>query len=137
MTESVRLKPKAFWKEIDLILENVKEWVLNNCVRRDYQCCGRASDILYKLFIDWGIKKYEDEGLDPYIVMGFIRGLGHYWVEIAGFIFDPTVMQFDPEPTIEEYSKGFKVVEESYVLEWNSKRLLNTCKSIRPDIYKE
>ena len=135
MIENVILKPKAFWKEIDSILEDVKEWVLDNCVESDYQCCGRASEILYRLFIDWGIEKYKDEDLGPYIVMGIIRGIGHYWVEIAGFIFDPTAMQFDPEPTIEEYSKGMDSIEDDFNYILSSERLLDVCKSIRPAIY--
>jgi hypothetical protein len=137
MIENIILKPEAFWKEIDLMLENVKKWVLENCVERDYQCCGKASDILYRLFIDWGLEKYKDEGLDSYIVMGIIRGIGHYWVEIAGFIFDPTVMQFDPEPTMEEYERGIDSIEDDFNSVLSSERLLGICKSIRPDMYKE
>jgi hypothetical protein len=136
MIENVILKPEAFWKEIDLMFENVKKWVLDNCIEDAYQCCGRASDILYRLFINWGIEKYEDEGLDPYIVVGIIRGLEHHWVEIAGFIFDPTAMQFDdPEPTIEEYSKGMQYIDYHYNEILSSEEISEICKSLRPDIY--
>lgn len=135
MIENVRLKPEAFWKEIDLMLENVKKWVLDNCMEKDCQCCGKASDILYRLFIDWGIEKYEGEGLEPYIAAGFIRDIWHNWVEISEFIFDPTAMQFDPEPTIEEYSKGFSFVENNYNKILSSEETLEICKSLRPDIY--
>lgn len=137
MIESVRLKPEAFWKEIDSILEDVKEWVIDNCAKRDYQCCGKASDILYRLFIDWGIGEYKDEGLDPYIVIGIIRGLEHHWVEIAEFIFDPTAMQFDdPELTIEEYSTGMQYIDYHFNEILDSEEILEICKSIRPDVYR-
>lgn len=137
MIENVILKPEAFWKEIDLMLENVKEWVLDNCVEKDYQCCGLASDILYRLFIDWGLEKYKDEGLDSYIVMGIIRGTHHHWVEISEFVFDSTAMQFDPEPTIEEYSENVLYIEDDSSNILRSEEILKICKSIRPDIYKE
>jgi hypothetical protein len=138
MIENVILKPEVFWKEIDLMLENVREWVLANCGDADYQCCGKASDILYRLFIDWGLEKYKDEGLEVYIVIGHIRGIHHHWVEISEFVFDPTAMQFDdPEPTIEEYSEGVLYIEEDFNAILRSEEILDICRSIRPDIYKE
>ena len=135
MVESVKLEPGAFWDEIDSIFEAAKNWVLVNCIEDAYQCCGKASDILYRLFMDWGIEKYKDDGLSPCIAVGIIRGLEHHWVEIAEFIFDPTAMQFDPKPTIEEYSKGMKYIDYHFNEILDSEEILKTCRSIRPDIY--
>ena len=135
MVESVKLEPGAFWDEIDSIFEAAKDWVLVNCARREYQCCGMASDIFYRLLIDWGIERYKDENMIPCIVVGVIRDIEHHWVEISEFVFDPTVMQFDPEPTIEEYSDGVRHIEDDYEDILSSEKMLGKCKSIRPDIY--
>lgn len=133
--DNVRLKPKLFWEKVDSIFDDVKKWVLANCGDTDYQCCGRASDILYRLLIDWGIEKYGDESVVPCIVIGFVRNIEHHWVEIAGFIFDSTLIQFNPELTMLEYAMGIKYVEDEYDVLFKSDKLLHTCKSIRPDIY--
>ena len=136
MIESAKLEPGAFWDEIDSIFEAVKKWVLDNCIEDAYQCCGKASDILYRLFMDWGLEKYKDDGLNGCVVIGNIRGIHHHWVEISEFVFDPTAMQFDdPEPTIEEYSNGVLYVEEDSGGILRSEEILKTCRNIRPDIY--
>lgn len=136
-TDNIRLKPKLFWEKVDSIFDDVKKWVLVNCGDTDYQCCGKASEVLYRLFIDWGIEKCKDENMSPYIVVGIMRGLEHHWVEIAEFVFDPTAMQFDPEPTIGEYSKGMQFVDYRHNNILDSEEILKICKSIRPDIYRE
>lgn len=135
MIESVKLEPGAFWDEIDSIFEAVKEWVLINCIKREYQCCGMASDILYRLLVDWGIESYKEDGLDTYIVVGIIRGIEHHWVEISEFVFDPTAMQFDSELTIEEYSDGMVYIDYHYNNILDSEEILDVCKTLRPDIY--
>lgn len=118
------LEPKEFWKQIDLMLDILKEWVLENCKDAEYQCCSRACNIFYSMLVKWGIEKYREERIEVEIVTGKIQGVTHDWVEISNFIFDPTVMQFKTKPEIMDYTMGFLYQwgeEDSYDVVLNHK----------------
>lgn len=135
------LEPKEFWKFIDGAVADVEEWVLYNRKGIEYQCCGQASDILYKLLVDWGIdKRCGNEDIDEVIRIAAVnvRGIAHFVVTILGdWIFDPTHMQFNPRPTSEEYSDGWMYDDYSddcdAIFEDKDTDIL--CRAIRPDIY--
>lgn len=131
------LSPKEFWNEVDSIFESVKKWALENCFYDNYQCCGLASDVFYRLVMDWGFKNYESEGLWMRVAFGEIRGKSHVWVEINGFIFDATTSQFESPVEPVEYDEGFYYYDDEAgdVKVMNAENIFKICKEIRPDLY--
>jgi hypothetical protein len=136
------LKPKEFWVFVESVCKDVEEWVRYNKKHINYECCGQASSILYRLLVDWGIGEYpfyEKGTLDDIILIsvGAIRNTVHHWVEVLGYIYDPTKIQFNPSLDTIEYTTGWKYNDYEYDCKkiFESEELEILCRAIRPDIY--
>jgi len=136
-----RIEPKEFWAFIEETNECVEKWVRENKSDINYECCGYACNILYRILVDWKINErcgINDVDEVIRIAAVSIRDIGHFVVTILNnWFFDPTYMQFGSRPSIEEYSMGW-LYDDCYeeckvVLEDNS--ILELCKEIRPEVY--
>jgi len=137
-----KMLPKDFWDFIDETEERLMAWVSKNKVDINYEACGLACNVMYRILIDWDIsKRCGIEDIDEVIRIAAvdIRGVGHFVVTVLGnWFFDPTHMQFNPRPTASEYSEGWmyddyfddckKIFEDDGILE--------VCKEIRPELYR-
>ena len=144
LSKNELLKPVELWKFVDSVFDDVKEWVYYNKKDINYECCGQASEIFYKLLIDWGIGKYPmykkgEIDIDDVIkiAVGAIRGIEHVWVEIFNGIYDPTKMQFKSDVSVDEYTMGFHYNDYSDDCEevFKDEDIAILCRAIRPDIY--
>ena len=138
-----KLPPKEFWKFVDETEERLKAWVLKNKADVNYECCGFASNVLYRTLVDWKIhERCGEEDINEVIRIACItvRDIRHDVVTILGdWIYDPTSMQFTPPLSVEEYSDGWLCDEYDYDCEkiFESEEVLKVCKEIRPEVYNK
>jgi len=138
LTEQAQLlSVDAFWDKIEQIFNAVKQWVLRNCEDKEYQCCATASDIMYRALIEWGIGKYIDVEYCLKIVNGHIEHISHDWVEVLGYIYDPTAMQFETEPTFKDYMDGWFYDEDDYEPILKSEKIAGIVKEILKEVEGE
>lgn len=138
MTEQAQLlSVDAFWDKIEQIFNVVKKWVLKNCEDKEYQCCGLASDILYRTLLEWGIGNYIDAAYCLKIIVGHIEHIRHDWVEIVGCVYDPTAIQFKTEPTFKDYMDGWFYEEDNYEPIFKSERITGIVKEILKEVEGE
>lgn len=138
MIEQVQLlSVDAFWDKIEQIFNVVKQWVLKNCKDKEYQCCAIASDVLYRALIEWGIGDYIDVEYCLKIVNGHIDHMHHDWVEVVGYIYDPTAMQFKTELTFKDYMVGWFYDEDNYEPVLKSEKIAGIVKEILKEVEGE
>ncbi len=136
-----KLSPKEFWKFIDETEARLKAWVLKNKADINYECCGLASDILYRILVDWKIhERCGEKDINDVIRISCIRVRGnrHDVVTILkDWIYDPTSMQFTPPLTEMEYSAGWLYDDCDYDCKkvFQNAEVLKVCRNIRPEVY--
>lgn len=137
-----KLSPKEFWGFIDETQERLETWVRENTADKNYECCGFASNVLYRILVDWKIHErcgMEDINDAIRISVLTIRGIRHEVVTILQeCIVDPTSMQFTPPLEAKDYWDGWLYDDYDHDCEeiFKSEQILEVCRLIRPELYE-
>jgi len=143
MTKIVyKLSVNDFWDFIDETQRRMEDWVRKNKADINYECCGFASNVLYRIYSDWKIHKrcgYEKIDDVMHISVFDIRGIEHHTLVLFNdFLFDATHMQFNPKLTSNEYWDNWMYDDTSDDCEgiFKDDEILKVCKEIRPELYE-
>jgi len=138
-----KMQVKEFWSFIDETQKRLEDWVRKNKADINYECCGFACNVFYRILSDWKIlERCGEDDIDDVmrITCLKVRGVSHDVMEFFGSFFkDPTHMQFNPPLTKDEYSYGYFYDNDKYDCEpiFTDDEILKVCKEIRPELYED
>ena len=136
-----KLDPKEFWAFIDETIDRLESWVRKNAADKNYEVCGQASNVLYRILVDWKInERCGEESVDDVIHIACLSvrdRIRHDVVMIHNFFHDPTHMQFNPPLTTEEYNDGYLYGDyyDDCLKLFEDETLSEICREIRPELY--